>query len=680
MPLLFLNPAFSDDTIRALSWTLIHSLWQGMLLAMAAGGIVFFTKKASPALRYNLLTGALLVFIFGITTTFSTQIITNTPVEQIGQEMTGPIMAVTQPAATPLVAENKLPVAAMAIGIFNANSGWIVLAWFLIIALRCVQLTAGLYGVYQLKRRQTFSPGEYWSNRITELSRQLRINKRVQLLQSGIARMPSVIGYFKPVILFPAGMLASLPPDEVEAILIHELAHIRRKDFLVNVMQHIIEIIFFFNPAVRWVSSLIRSERENCCDDIAVSQTDNKRNYIKALIAFQGFDLRLAPPLSNAFAGEKNHLMNRVKRIIYNNNKTLNNMEKKFLAAGMIITSVFIFAFTSNNLHQKATEKNTASQNAPIHFTGKVLPGLLAISDTVPDKDAGRKNVLNGTINSTVNGRKYKIVTRNDQVAELYVNGKKVAAEKMAGYKSVTDKMLADAKSDMAESEKDGEESKAEMEESEKEMAQARLEMEQEQAEMAKEMEQAKKEMEQEQKEMMKEMDQARLEMEQQQKEMAKEMEQGKEESKTAMEQSKKEMEQAKLEMEQSQKEMKENMEQAKKDMEQNMEQAKKDMELAKKEMEQSRLDMAQSRKDMEQSKKDMAESKKMQESIIADFIKEHIIKDKKELSSYKLSNEELIVNGIKQPDAIYKKFKTKYVKGNNWTIEYNFNSNEDVK
>jgi beta-lactamase regulating signal transducer with metallopeptidase domain len=107
-------------------------------------------------------------------------------------------------------------------------------------------------------------------NRISELSEQLHIKRSVQLLQSPVATVPAVVGFFKPVILFPAAMLAGLSPSEIEGILIHELAHIKRQDFLVNMLQHFIEMIFFFNPAVLWVSSLIKIERENCCDDIAV--------------------------------------------------------------------------------------------------------------------------------------------------------------------------------------------------------------------------------------------------------------------------------------------------------------------------------------------------------------------------------------------------------------------------
>ncbi|MEO5890612.1 MAG: M56 family metallopeptidase [Ferruginibacter sp.] len=640
MHLLFSNLLFDQEIIRALSWTLIHSLWQGMVLAMLAGSIIFFTKTAKPALRYNLLTGALLIFIAVAAVTFCRQIIKEAPVVKVLEELPATVN-VLQPVTGPLVAKGNLPLVTQAINLFNDNAGWIVLLWVAMIAFRCIQLTAGLYGVHQLKRKQIFSPGEYWVDRKNDLCRELQINRRVLLLQSGIIKMPAVIGYLKPVILFPAGMLTSLPVEEVEAILIHELAHIRRQDFLVNMLQHITEIVFFFNPAVKWVSSLIRQERENCCDDIAIDQTADKRNYINALIAFQGLDMRLVPPLANAFATEKNHLMNRVKRIIYNNNKSLNNMEKKFLAAGMIVTSIFIFAFASNNLQTRVAEKSTVSINTDNPVNENSIQNV-AVADTVPARNKNEKHLLSGTINTTVDGSKYKIVTEKGKVVELYVEDKQVPAEKWSGYKSITDKILLQMKLDMEQSEKDMEQSKKDMEQSrlgmiqaEKEMALSKLEMEKSKLEMEQDMEQGKKDMD---------------------------------EAKKDMEESKLKMEQEKIDMELQQKKMAEDMAQAKIDMAQ--EQI---------DMQQSKKDMEQAKKDMQVAKKDMEESKKLQEKIIGDLIKEKIIKDKSELKSYKLSNDELIVNGVKQPDAIHKKFREKYVKGGNWTMAYNYNYNQNI-
>jgi bla regulator protein blaR1 len=627
MPSIFLNSIKGEAIFRALNWVLIHSLWQGMVLALLAAAILFFTKKSSPALRYNLLTVCLFVFVTAVAVTFSRQIIkakhgTNAvPAAPAAQTNT------IETPAEPAVTENKLSFTGSTVIFLNSNAKWMVLTWLLIITLQVVRLTIGLYSVRRLKTTKVFCAGDYLNSRITELCRQLHINKQVQLLQSGIAKMPAVIGYFKPVILFPAAMLSSLTANEVEAILIHELAHIRRKDFVINILQHLVEIVFFFNPAVSWVSSLIKSERENCCDEIAVTQTGSRQNYIRALLSFQQFNLSAVYPMANAFSGEKNHLINRVKRIIYNNNKTLNNMEKKFLAAGLLITGLCVFAFTSNSAQQKEAPTQITAPAASA--TEKNIP---VTTDTVPAPALRRQNDFNGKTTTIIKGKKYTMVTENNKVSELYVNGKKVPAEEMDGYKNITDKITEQQRQDMESAEED-------MAQAAVEQAQAKIEMEQADVELA----------------------QAKIEMEQAQKEM----QTNQEDAKTAMEDSKAAMAEAKIEMEQAQEQMKQDMAQAKVAMQQ-----------AKREMARSKKEMEQSARVMEQSKRDMEQSEILQQKIIGDFIKEGIIKDKADLSSYQLNNEALIVNGVKQPDAVYKKFKSKYVKSSKWVITYN-NSEE---
>jgi hypothetical protein len=143
--------------------------------------------------------------------------------------------------------------------------------------------------------------------------------------------------------MLPLGLLAHLPADEIEAILLHELAHIKRRDYLVNLLQNFAETIFFFNPALMWVSSMIREERENCCDDIAIAVTNSKSRFINALIAFQEYNFAGAK-YSVGFAGRKNQLLNRVKRIINEKNKTLNAAEKSLLTFGMGVFILFSFA------------------------------------------------------------------------------------------------------------------------------------------------------------------------------------------------------------------------------------------------------------------------------------------------------------------------------------------------
>ncbi|MEO5942762.1 MAG: M56 family metallopeptidase [Ferruginibacter sp.] len=643
--LLFSIQISGQQLIHAINWTLIHSLWQGVLLSLVAGIIILATKKTSSLLRYNLLTVALFVFIISVLANFSLQIIKEKKASDISvTTIAAKTILENNVEVSVLSAENKSSFSTRATVFFNKSAGWIILVWALIIFLQCIRLAAGMYGVHQLKKTEIFSAGDFWDARIIALCRDLKMNTNVRLLQSGIAQVPLVAGFFKPVILFPLAMLASLPPNEVEAILIHELAHIRRKDMLVNMVQHFVEIFFFFNPAVLWVSSLIKLERENCCDDVAINKVSNKRNYIAALLSFQEMNAQQSPALAQAFSTDKHHLLNRIKRILFNNNKTLNSMEKKFLAAGAVITGICILAFTTNNVEQKKSPVKTGSASTITQSNSTTQTSI----DTMP----ANKEVMTGRISTNENGKKYELVTENNTVKELYVNGEKITADKMADYDKVTSKILQQSKIDREQSEKDIKQSQIELEQSKKEMAQSQIEMEQSKKEMEQhqiEMEQSKKDMAQSQIEMKqskKEMAQAKIEMEKRKDEMMKV-------SSTDMVQQKKEMEQAQIEMKKAQKEMEGSQRQMKIDMEN------------------SQKDMARSAKDLERSRKEVAASQMLSEGIINDLIENNIIKSKKDLSSYTLNNDELIVNGIKQPDTVYKKFSGKYIKKGKRTISY---------
>ena len=114
-------------------------------------------------------------------------------------------------------------------------------------------------------------PPRFWQARLDRLAARVRVSRPVTLLESCLAEVPVVIGYVRPVILMPVGLLAGLPAGQVESILLHELAHIRRHDYLVNLMQIVVEGLVFYHPAVWWISGVIRAERENCCDDLVVA-------------------------------------------------------------------------------------------------------------------------------------------------------------------------------------------------------------------------------------------------------------------------------------------------------------------------------------------------------------------------------------------------------------------------
>jgi bla regulator protein blaR1 len=342
------NNAF-DRLAGTLCNTLMHSLWQGILLTAIAGLIILCTRKTSSALRYNLLISLMILFAVAVSATFVWQYNRNNPASAIGEQ---PITKIngyevqTVPSYLNNQEPSQPPFTVRVNNFLSEYHNSIVFIWFLIVCARSMQLAFGLYGIYRLRRVSVSIVNGYWQQRLRSLADDLRLWKAVTLLESGLAKVPMVIGHLKPVILMPVGLLNALSAEEVEAILIHELAHIRRRDYLVNMLQSGMEIVFFFNPAVLWVSKLIKTERENCCDDLAVAQNNNKINYIRALVSCEEYRASV-PTYAMGFPGGKNTLLNRVKRIVNNRNYSLNLFEKTVLAVCLVVLGLGVSAFTA---------------------------------------------------------------------------------------------------------------------------------------------------------------------------------------------------------------------------------------------------------------------------------------------------------------------------------------------
>src|SRR4029077_4514355 len=126
-------------------------------------------------------------------------------------------------------------------------------------------------------------PPPEWQEILGKLGARIGISRPVRLLVFAIVQVPTVIGWLRPVVLVPVGALSGLPAEHLEALLLHELAHIRRHDYLVNILQSIAEALLFYHPAVWWVSGHIRADRELCCDDMAVSASGDALMYARAL-------------------------------------------------------------------------------------------------------------------------------------------------------------------------------------------------------------------------------------------------------------------------------------------------------------------------------------------------------------------------------------------------------------
>jgi uncharacterized protein (TIGR03435 family) len=152
-----------------------------------------------------------------------------------------------------------------------------------------------------------------WQQTLNRLKARAGISRPVRLLISALVQAPAVVGWLRPVVLVPIGVLAGLPSEQVEALLIHELAHIRRHDYLVNILQSITEAILFYHPAVWWVSGHIRAERELCCDDVAVSLSGDAFTYALALAEMES---SRPAHFNSAMAADGGSLADRIARLL----------------------------------------------------------------------------------------------------------------------------------------------------------------------------------------------------------------------------------------------------------------------------------------------------------------------------------------------------------------------------
>jgi GWxTD domain-containing protein len=285
----------------AAGWALIHSLWEGAIVAAALAAVLAVTRPAR--VRYGAACVAMLAMLGG----FGFTLVRAMP--EGGQ-------AVRTVGALGFPALNLLPGMDGAVPAHPAWAAivpWLAPGWIAGVWTFCLWHVAGWVSVRRLRRRGLCAAPAGWERTLARLRAQLRVSAPVLLLESCLAEVPMVLGHFRPVILLPAGLLAGLPPQQIEAILLHELAHIRRCDYLVNVWQRVVEGLLFYHPAIWWISRVIRDERENCCDDVAVAIGGDAHEYAVALAALE----QNRWPGGPAVAATGGNLVKRIRRLLY---------------------------------------------------------------------------------------------------------------------------------------------------------------------------------------------------------------------------------------------------------------------------------------------------------------------------------------------------------------------------
>ncbi|MBO9728219.1 MAG: M48 family metalloprotease [Chitinophaga sp.] len=332
----------TGDFVRALGWTILHSIWQAFFIHACLRIVLKLWPLAGARIRYNLS----LLSLTGIFTWFlATLYMHMQRLQEIRESIlfTGDHI-VSLPAATslPPVYPSQDPLVWMFPNL-EMCFPFLVMLYVAGMAVMTIKLCSDLFQLQQIRTTRTEPMGAAWDKHLDRLAAQLQIPRKVKLLISSHVQVPVMLGFLKPLILLPVAMVNNLSEAQLEAVLLHELAHIKRNDYLLNIFQSIVETILFFNPFVWLISKTIRIEREHCCDDLVIANTVQPLQYAQALVALEQYRLT-ANRLTMAAADNKQHLFYRIKRIMEMKTKHL-NYSQKFLAVLIIATSLVSIAW-----------------------------------------------------------------------------------------------------------------------------------------------------------------------------------------------------------------------------------------------------------------------------------------------------------------------------------------------
>lgn len=336
----------NSSIVENLGWTLLHSLWQIGFVALVLFMALRVLRDFSANLRYAVSVSALILSLILPVTTFVYLSTTTNPVQTAKQPLptiSKPIL--TQETKSQIIAEtvDVPPIVSADNSVLSPSPKIpyltiLVVFWLIGVTIFAVRLVGGIWTVHLYKTRQVSEVESHWQTKFDKLCESLQIKRKVRFLKSQMVEMPVVIGWLKPVVLVPASAFLQISPKELETILLHELTHIKRHDYLVNFGQSLVEILFFYHPCVWWISAKIRAEREFAVDEFVSQVFETERFvYARALATLE--EIRSVPIPTLAMAANGGNLMKRIENIL-NGSRKINSKNVSIWSAVFAVTFV----------------------------------------------------------------------------------------------------------------------------------------------------------------------------------------------------------------------------------------------------------------------------------------------------------------------------------------------------
>lgn len=339
--------------VAAIGWTLVHFVWQGALLGCAVAVLLTLLRNARPETRYA-------VACLGLLLCLAWPAVDLALLLQADAGAGGGRLYGVAAAPGPITAANGI------LPWVQDKLDWIVALWAACAGALGLRMAAGLLWISRAARAQACDPA--WQARLSRLAERCGLDRDVRLRVIDGLASPITAGWWRPVVLVPASLLSGMPPHLLEALLAHELGHVRRHDYLVNLGQNVIETLFFYHPAVWWMSHRIRIEREQIADDYAARKLGEPRRLALALSELERIQFSTHHLAQAANGGD---LMSRIKRLLRPDTQTL-NWKAAIPVLGLAAMSVALFAQAAAG--PKPVADKTAIQSPELNFSSCAKP------------------------------------------------------------------------------------------------------------------------------------------------------------------------------------------------------------------------------------------------------------------------------------------------------------------
>jgi D-alanyl-D-alanine endopeptidase (penicillin-binding protein 7) len=300
-----MSPA--DYAVSCLGWILLRFIWQGALVGFATAVALTGLRNARPQLRYLVACGGLIACLLW-------------PAIELWQRLS---LAAAGSASTGVftrfIATAPMEAGSGVLAYLQANMTLLVAAWAACALALALRMALGLLWIGQSARNDRTD--QHWQGRLTRLAERAGIDRHVRLRIVDTLASPITAGWWRPVVLVPAALVSGMPADLLEALLAHEIAHVKRHDYLVNLLQNVVETLLFYHPAVWWISGRIRTEREQIADDFAATQLGEPRRLALALSELEKLQFSTHHLAQAANGGD---LMARIRRLVRPDTQALN--------------------------------------------------------------------------------------------------------------------------------------------------------------------------------------------------------------------------------------------------------------------------------------------------------------------------------------------------------------------